>query len=88
MTPREVYDSLRGQGYRVDYNRVPLTDGAAPRESMLDTFYEGIRRAGSQNPIIFNCQMGAGRTTTGMVVACLIRSFQDGMVRRSSPSQI
>ncbi|KAK9804170.1 hypothetical protein WJX73_008272 [Symbiochloris irregularis] len=75
MTPREVYDSLRREGYRVDYNRVPLTDGAAPREAIFDTFYEGIRTAGDTNPIIFNCQMGAGRTTTGMVVACLIRFF-------------
>lgn len=79
MTPREVYDSLRREGYRVDYNRVPLTDGAAPREAIFDTFYEGIRTAGDTNPIIFNCQMGAGRTTTGMVVACLIRFFYSGV---------
>ena len=31
QTPEEVYESLAREGYRVDYFRVPLTDGTAPK---------------------------------------------------------
>ncbi len=31
QTPLDVYDSLVKEGYRVDYFRVPLTDGRAPK---------------------------------------------------------
>ncbi|KAK9808828.1 hypothetical protein WJX72_004439 [[Myrmecia] bisecta] len=78
QTPREVYEALQRNGYHVQYYRVPMTDGTAPRESTFDVFYEHIKQAGPRDPIIFNCQMGAGRTTTGMVIACLVRMFTSG----------
>ena len=31
QTPEEVYEALTRDGYRVDYYRVPLTDGTAPK---------------------------------------------------------
>ena len=31
QTPEEVYQALARDGYRVDYYRVPLTDGTAPK---------------------------------------------------------
>lgn len=31
QTPEEVYQALAREGYRVDYYRVPLTDGTAPK---------------------------------------------------------
>ena len=77
MTPRQAYSALKDEGYQVNYMRTPLTDGAAPREVVFDAFYSGISAADSRDPIIFNDQMGAGRTTTGMVIACMIRSFMD-----------
>lgn len=83
QTPREVYEALRADGYKCDYYRVPLTDGTAPKEVAFDTFYQHVKHAAPHDPVIFNCQMGAGRTTTGMVIACLIRMYTIG---KSHPS--
>lgn len=73
-TPREVYDALRAEGYKVNYYRVPITDGASPSIGLFDSFFQVIQGADRKDPVIFNCQMGGGRTTTGMVIACLIRA--------------
>lgn len=78
QTPREVYEALRADGYKCNYYRVPLTDGTAPKEVAFDTFYQHVKHAAPHDPVIFNCQMGAGRTTTGMVIACLIRMYTIG----------
>jgi len=40
---------------------------------LLDRIQSGLSRAAD---FVFNCQMGRGRTTTGMVTACLIASTQ------------
>jgi len=57
---------------------VRQTDGVAPREAAVDAVFQVVRAAAPADPIIFNCQMGAGRTTTGMVIACLTRTFTTG----------
>ena len=36
---------------------------------------QGVSKAHVTDPVIFNDQMGAGRTTTGMVIACMVRSM-------------
>ena len=78
QTPREVYAALAKEGFKVDYYRIPITDGSSPRESIFDQFYQAIWPTRSQDRVIFNCQMGAGRTTMGMVIACLIRARKFG----------
>lgn len=78
QTPREVYEALEREGYRVNYHRIPITDGSSPREAIFDQFYEAIWQTSRPDPVIFNCQMGAGRTTMGMVIACLIRARKFG----------
>lgn len=83
QTPLEVYEELTRDGFNVHYVRVPITDEKAP---MGDDFEVLMRNAwdldaegdgegegeGGRSSIIFNCQMGRGRTTTGMVIACCI----------------
>ncbi|KAF8623644.1 hypothetical protein AX17_007344 [Amanita inopinata Kibby_2008] len=75
MTPREAFDLILKEGYRIDYGRIAITDEQAPLPGALSQLLERVRsgmaRAGD---FIFNCQMGRGRTTTGMVTACLISS--------------
>ena len=78
QTPKEVYQALKAEGYRVDYHRVPLTDGVAPGEAAFDMFFEHLKDARAEDPLVFNCQMGSGRTTTGMVIGCLIRMHTTG----------
>ncbi|KAK9839780.1 hypothetical protein WJX81_000925 [Elliptochloris bilobata] len=81
QTPKEVYQALTEAGWHVDYLRLPQTDGVAPREAACDAVFEAVSAAGADDPIVFNCQMGAGRTTTGMVIACLVRCFTTGTGR-------
>jgi len=49
------------------------TDEQAPLPGALSQLLERVTSAyESAGDFIFNCQMGRGRTTTGMVTACLI----------------
>ena len=81
QTPREVYDELKKEGYRVQYYRLPLTDGEAPKETIFDVFYSHVKDVPPSDALIFNCQMGGGRTTTGMVIGCLIRMHTSGVLQ-------
>ncbi|KAH9915114.1 inositol hexakisphosphate-domain-containing protein [Fomitopsis serialis] len=75
MTPRDVYDMVVKEGYKVNYDRVAVTDEQAPLPAALAQLLERVRaglEAGEAADFIFNCQMGRGRTTTGMVTASLI----------------
>jgi len=71
-TPLEVYEELQHQGYLVDYERVPITDEKAPKEGDFDNLVRRISQVDLETEIVFNCQMGRGRTTTGMVIATLV----------------
>ncbi|KAH9928428.1 inositol hexakisphosphate-domain-containing protein [Amylocystis lapponica] len=75
MTPRDVFDLMVREGYKVDYDRVAVTDEQAPLPVALSQLFTRVRKglsAGAAGDFVFNCQMGRGRTTTGMVTACLI----------------
>lgn len=85
QTPREVYDELKKEGYRVQYYRLPLTDGEAPKEGIFDVFYSHVKDVPPSDALIFNCQMGGGRTTTGMVIGCLIRMHTSGHSPTGTP---
>ncbi|KAK4766546.1 hypothetical protein SAY87_008188 [Trapa incisa] len=71
-TPLEVYQELQLEGYLVDYERVPITDEKSPKEQDFDILVDKVSQADISTDIIFNCQMGRGRTTTGMVIATLV----------------
>ncbi|KAG6550760.1 hypothetical protein Mapa_007664 [Marchantia paleacea] len=73
MTPLEVYKCLEAEGFPVEYARVPITDGKAPKSSDFDTLSERVASAAKNTAFVFNCQMGRGRTTTGTVIACLVQ---------------
>jgi len=75
MTPRNVIDLITKLGYRINYGRVAVTDEQAPLPEALSQLLHRIRSGLSHaGDFVFNCQMGRGRTTTGMVTACLISS--------------
>jgi protein-tyrosine phosphatase len=71
QTPREVYDSLTQAEYKVTYARLPLTPEGPIKRKKVDTLLELIKTYSSTHSIIFNCQMGLGRSTLGMIIACL-----------------
>uniref|UniRef100_A0ACD5X255 Uncharacterized protein n=1 Tax=Avena sativa TaxID=4498 RepID=A0ACD5X255_AVESA len=73
LTPLEVYKRLDSEGLPIKYARVPITDGKAPKSSDFDTVAMNVATACEDSALVFNCQMGRGRTTTGTVIACLLR---------------
>jgi len=76
-TVREVYEDLKAMGYPIIYRRVPITDEKAPEGKDMEAIMHSMQIKPSSDSatgishIVFNCQMGRGRTTTGMVLACL-----------------
>jgi hypothetical protein len=69
------------------------TDEQAPLPGALSQLLERVTSAyGSAGDFIFNCQMGRGRTTTGMVTACLIATVMnlesDGWTPETEPDGI
>lgn len=90
-TPLEVYEELQLEGYLVDYERVPITDEKSPKELDFDILVQKISQADINTEIIFNCQMGRGRTTTGMVIATLVyldRIGASGIPRSNSIGRV
>ncbi|KAF6255732.1 inositol hexakisphosphate-domain-containing protein [Scenedesmus sp. NREL 46B-D3] len=75
QTPAEVYAALAAEGLRVRYLRVPVTDGKAPSAGDIDAIMRQVASLGYQHPMVFNCQMGAGRTTTGTVIGGLLAMY-------------
>ncbi|XP_027349886.1 paladin-like isoform X2 [Abrus precatorius] len=73
QTPLEVFRSLEAEGFPIKYARVPITDGKAPKSSDFDTLATNIASAAKDAAFVFNCQMGRGRTSTGTVIACLVK---------------
>ncbi|CAI9303357.1 unnamed protein product [Lactuca saligna] len=71
-TSLQVYLEIQTRKFLVDYERIPATDEKSPKEHDFDTLVDRISRADLKTEIIFNCQMGHGRITTGMVIATLI----------------
>jgi protein-tyrosine phosphatase len=53
----------------VTYHRLPITDEQAPIPKVFD---EIARIVMASEDIIFNCQMGRGRTTTGMIITTIM----------------
>jgi len=73
-TLRELFTSLKYDGFNIEFERIPITDELAPQEQDFDQLVNTLKTfpAGSGAAIIFNCQMGRGRTTTGLVCAYLL----------------
>ncbi|KAI8356155.1 inositol hexakisphosphate-domain-containing protein [Blakeslea trispora] len=71
-TPKEAFQSIINEGYQVDYLRIPITDEQAPIPDVFDQLISRTKSAHKGVDVLYNCQMGRGRTSTGMVTACLM----------------
>jgi hypothetical protein len=72
-TPLEVYNSILLEGYHVDYLRIPITDELSPIPDVFNQLVERLLKVPLDSVPIFNCQMGRGRTTQGLVITCLMK---------------
>ncbi|RSH87875.1 uncharacterized protein EHS24_000393 [Apiotrichum porosum] len=76
-TPKEVYDELRKEGWRVDYNRIPVGPDRPIEDNYLDAYVSGLKDTDPlTTSLVFNCGMGVVRTTFAMVAALLVRRAQ------------
>lgn len=60
--------------------RVPITDEEAPEEDDFDDLVMTSKMAVSSQEdvrLIFNCQMGRGRTTTALIIGSLLSLWKD-----------
>ena len=55
------------------YYRTPITDEQAPSPAALDAMIRYLEqgRDEERRVVMINCQMGRGRTTTGLIITCL-----------------
>ena len=77
-TPRQVLEKFQSEGYRVNFIRIPLTDGTCPKPKDFDLFYGAAAAARPGDALIYTCQLGGGRTTTGMCIGSLLRMHLNG----------
>jgi len=56
--------------------RVPVVEEKAPAEESFDILVNSLKHEPASTNCIFSCQMGRGRTTVGMIVACLVKEIQ------------
>lgn len=77
MTPQEVFSLMSHEGFPVNYARLPVTDEQAPLPGVFARLDERVNEALQADfaHLVFNCQMGRGRTTTGMVAAMLVANI-------------
>lgn len=78
VTLSGMYDELREHGYDLSYLRLPIVDEKAPSEDDFNAILTILRSTGPDTACVFNCQMGKGRTTAGMVIACLVKDILYG----------
>ena len=57
-----------------------LCDTQAPKDADFDRIVAQVASASRGTAFVFNCQMGRGRTTTGMIIASLAILQQSGAV--------
>lgn len=62
-------------------------DEKAPREVDFDTILTTLRAEPVDTACVFNCQMGKGRTTTGMILACLLKDALFGDPKKTYPKE-
>eukprot|EP01114_Cavostelium_apophysatum_P013555 TRINITY_DN3308_c0_g1_i1.p1 TRINITY_DN3308_c0_g1~~TRINITY_DN3308_c0_g1_i1.p1 ORF type:complete len:477 (-),score=140.48 TRINITY_DN3308_c0_g1_i1:41-1471(-) len=73
QTPIEVFtNTQRETKIPMEYFRIPITDELAPEENDFDDIVAVLKFCTPHTAIVCNCQMGRGRTTTGLVCAYLI----------------
>lgn len=81
LTLQEAYERAAADApVPLTLHRVPVTDEKKPEPHDFDQLVRCVDVSPDANEsMVFNCQLGRGRTTTGCVIACLLR----GMAKRS-----
>ena len=57
-----VFESFRKKEYRTTYYRIPITPDQSPEDNYFDEYVRVIKTLKPNDPLIFNCGMGAVRS--------------------------
>ena len=68
--------------------RIPITEERSAGEDSFDMMVEALKNEPASTPCVFSDQMGRGRTTTGMIGACLIKEIQITTELRFGPTLV
>ncbi|KAG1112400.1 hypothetical protein G6F42_014754 [Rhizopus arrhizus] len=71
-----MFEEFHQRDYRLKYFRIPISPEQAPEDNYFDEYVRVIKSLEPTDPLIFNCGMGAVRTTVGIVIAQIIRRIQ------------
>ena len=72
-----VYDSCQEiSKVSLEVVRIPVKEDCMPNESCFDAIIAVLKSKSASTPCVFSCQMGKGRTTVGMLIACLLKEIQ------------
>ena len=72
-----VYTSCREIcNVNLEVFRIPLIEDQMPSEEDFDAIINVLKHEPASTPCIFSCQMGKGRTTSGILAALLIKEIQ------------
>jgi len=74
-TVESIFDNLK-EAHGLQVLRVPIIEEKAPAEESFDILVNSLKNEPASTNCIFSCQMGRGRTTVGMIVACLVKEVQ------------
>lgn len=80
----EVYTQLQSLSYDVSCVRLPIADERAPSPEDFDLLVRSIKDEDRETAVVFNCQMGKGRTTTGMICACAVLEAKYGTTNQGT----
>lgn len=76
-TSREVWESMKAQGWNVDYHRIPIGPDRPIEDNYLDAYLRLIKPTSPlKTSLVFSCGMGAVRTTFAMIGALVVRRKQ------------
>jgi protein-tyrosine phosphatase len=56
--------------------RIPIVEDRMPPDYSFDWIISTLKNEPVSTPCVFSCQMGKGRTTVGLITACLIKEIQ------------
>jgi len=72
-----VYDYCREQiKINLQIVRIPAVEDQTPTEACFDKIISVLKDEPASTSCVFSCQMGKGRTTAGLIAACLIKEIQ------------
>merc|ERR1712018_346469 len=76
QTLTNIFGGIKTKNEKVEAIRIPVNQDKAPDEECFDQIVSLLKNTSASTPIVFNCQAGISRSTTGMIVASLIKEFQ------------